>query len=73
MSPHYRRLTPPDLVDLAIEHNLHFDPVTQEGVTFNLIGAVSQFGKLGIVSIAASSEAAEALYGRTVRVPDAAC
>jgi len=73
VSPHYRRLTPPDLVDLAIEHNLHFDPVTQEGVTFNLIGAVSQFGKLGIVSIAASSEAAEALYGRTVRVLDAAC
>ncbi|MGO9514645.1 MAG: peptide ligase PGM1-related protein [Steroidobacteraceae bacterium] len=73
MNPHYRRLTPPDLVDLAIEHALHFDPVTQEGVTFNLIGAVSQFGKLGVVSIAASSEAADDLYSRTVRVLDAAC
>jgi hypothetical protein len=73
VNPRYRRLTPPDLVDLAIEHNLHFDPVTQEGVTFNLIGAVSQFGKLGVVSIAASSQAAEALYARTVKVLDAAC
>jgi hypothetical protein len=73
VKPHYRRLTPPDLVDVAIEHNLHFDPVTQEGVTFNLIGAVSQFGKLGVVSIAASSEGAEALYGRTVHALDAAC
>jgi len=42
-------------------------------VTFNLIGAVSQFGKLGIVSIAASPEAAETLYTRTVSVLDSAC
>ena len=42
-------------------------------MTFNLIGAVSQFGKLGVVSIAASSEAADDLYSRTVRVLDAAC
>ncbi len=73
VNPHYRRLTPTDLVDLAVEHDLHFDPVTQQGVTFNLIGAVSQFGKLGIVSIAASPEAAETLYGRTVSVLDSAC
>ncbi len=73
VNPYYRRLTPPDLVDLAIEHNLHFDPVTQEGVTFNLIGAVSQFGKLGVVSISSSSEAAEKLYARTVNVLDSAC
>ncbi len=73
VNPHYRRLTPTDLIDLAVEHDLHFDPVTQQGVTFNLIGAVSQFGKLGIVSIAASPEAAETLYGRTVSVLDSAC
>jgi len=73
MKPHYRRLTPTDLIDLAVEHDLHFDPVTQQGVTFNLIGAVSQFGKLGIVSIAASPEAAETLYTRTVSVLDSAC
>ncbi len=73
VNPHYRRLTPTDLVDLAVEHDLHFDPVTQQGVTFNLIGAVSQFGKLGIVSIAASAEAAETLYRRTVSVLDSAC
>jgi len=73
VKPQYRRLTPPDLVDLAIEHDLHFDVAAQQGVTFNLIGAVSQFGKLGIVSIAGSPEAAEEYYERTVRVLDAAC
>ena len=69
----YRRLTPPDLIDVAIEHNLHFDRTTQQGVTFNLIGAVSEFGKLGIVSIARSRAEAETLYHRTVHALDAAC
>jgi len=69
----YRRLTPPDLIDVAIEHNLHFDRTTQQGVTFNLIGAVAEFGKLGIVSIAHSPTEAELLYCRTVQALDIAC
>ena len=73
VKPHYRRLTPPDLVDVAIEEDLHFDRATEQGVTFNLIGAVSQFGKLGVVSIADSAAAAESLYERTVQALDAAC
>jgi hypothetical protein len=69
----YRRLTPPDLIDVAIEHNLHFDRTTQQGVTFNLIGAISEFGKIGIVSVARSRAEAERLYRRTVHALDAAC
>lgn len=69
----YRRLTPLDLIDVAIEHDLHFDRTAQQGVTFNLIGAVSEFGKLGIVSIAGSPAKAEMLYHRTVRALDVAC
>lgn len=69
----YRRLTPPDLIDVAVEHRLHFDQTSQLGVTFNLIGAISEFGKLGIVSIASSPAAAETLYQRTVGALDAAC
>jgi len=69
----YRRLTPPDLIDVAIEHNLHFDRTTLQGVTFNLIGAVAEFGKLGIVSIARSAAEAETLYHRAVQALDAAC
>jgi hypothetical protein len=69
----YRRLTPLDLIDVAIEHDLHFDRTAQQGVTFNLIGAVSEFGKLGIVSIAGSPAKAEMLYHRTVGALDVAC
>jgi hypothetical protein len=73
MKPSYRCLTPPDLIDVAVEHDLHFDQTTQQGVTFNLIGAVSEFGKLGLVSIAVSPAAAEDLYRSTVCALDAAC
>jgi len=73
VNPLYRRLTPPDLIDVSIEQGLHFDRSTQQGVTFNLIGAVSEFGKLGMVSIAASPAAAEALHRRAVHAIETAC
>jgi hypothetical protein len=71
-NPAYRRLTPDDLIDLAVEHDLHFDAARLEGVTFSLIGALSEFGKLGMVSIATTQERAQALYRRAVEVLDRA-
>lgn len=68
----YRRLIPEDLIDVAVEHDLHFDQTTQTGVTFNLIGALSEFGKLGTVCIADTPARALDLYGRTVEVLDRA-
>jgi len=68
--PAYRQLTPEDLIDLAVEHDLHFDQTSLEGVAFNLIGALSQFGKLGVVSIAAQPARAQQLHARTVEVLD---
>ena len=67
----YRRLIPEDLVDIVVRHRLHFDPTTQQGVVFNLIGALSEFGKLGLVCIADTPAAAHALFDRTVAVLDA--
>lgn len=64
----FKKLTPPDLIDIAICNGLHFDGSTQEGVMFHLIGAMSQHGKLGVLSIANSHERAEALYNKTISV-----
>jgi hypothetical protein len=66
----YRRLIPEDLIDIAVEQGLHFDQTIQQGVTFNLIGALSEFGKLGVVSIADSMEHASEAFERTVTVLD---
>jgi len=66
----YKGLTPSDLTDIAAMHQLHFDRTTQEGVAFQLIGALSEFGKLGLVCIGKSPERADALYRRTIDVLD---
>lgn len=67
----YRGLCPDDLIDIAVRHNLHFHAATGEGVAFHLIGALSEFGKLGVVCIGEKPERAEALYKKAVAVLDA--
>ena len=69
-NPNYRRLTPTDLIDIAVEHDLHFHSSTQTGVMFHLIGALSQFGKLGILCVGESHEHARGLYRETVEILD---
>ncbi len=72
VSERYRGLIPRDLVDIVVEHRLHFHGGMQEGVVFHLIGALSEFGKIGVLCIGASPARARALYDETVHVLDAA-
>lgn len=69
-SPAYRGLLPEDLFDLLVEHGIHFKHSTLTGVMFFMFGALSQFGKLGIISIGNSMEEAEELYRMTVAILD---
>jgi hypothetical protein len=66
-------LTPLDLMDIVILNGLHYDGTKQEGVMFHLIGALSQYGKLGLICIASSRERAEYFYGKTIEVLFAEC
>lgn len=68
--PAYRAFTPDDLIDVLVNHQLHFDSTRQQGVVFHLMGAISTFGKLGLVSIAPTSELAEAQYRRVEALLD---
>jgi hypothetical protein len=72
-SPAYIGLTPSDLIDIAMFHGLMYDSTTQEGVMFHLIGALSQYGKLGMMCIASSHERAKMLYERTIATLDYEC
>ncbi len=67
----YKGLTPHDLIDIAMFHGLHFDGATQKGVMFHMIGALSQYGKMGVVCIGESPEEAWSLYEKTLEVMDA--
>ena len=69
-SESYRGLLPEDLIDILTENRLHYSHATDSGVLFHLIGAVSEFGKLGLTAIGNSREEADALYYRTLEVLD---
>jgi hypothetical protein len=68
ISDQYKGLTPVDLIDIAMFHSLMFDGATQEGVMFHLVGALSEFGKVGVVCIGSTHERAKVYYDRVVEV-----
>lgn len=68
----YKGLRPDDLVDIAVYNKLHFHGPTQRGVVFHLIGALSRYGKIGIVAIGDNPKQAHFLYKQTLQVLDEA-
>ncbi|HSD66051.1 MAG TPA: peptide ligase PGM1-related protein [Vicinamibacteria bacterium] len=69
-SEQYRGLLPEDLVDILTVNKLHYSHGTESGVLFHLIGALSEFGKLGLTAIANSPAQVDDLYARTLEVLD---
>jgi hypothetical protein len=69
-SARYRGLLPEDLIDILTQNGLHYSPMNETGVLFHMIGALSQYGKLGLTAIGNSREEAEILYASTLRVLD---
>ena len=68
----YRGLLPEDVFDIIVCDGLHFDQARQLGTVFHIIGAVSEYGKLGMVNIAGTPEAARTLHDRTIESLDRA-
>ena len=66
--PAYVGLTPDDLIEIAVDNDLHFDAAAQQGVVFHLIGALSEYGKLGTVCVGDSRASAERFFQETVAV-----
>lgn len=66
----YRGLLPEDLIEILTETRLHYSHGTESGVLFHLIGAVSEFGKLGMTAIADTPADADAIYQRALAVLD---
>jgi len=67
-SEHYRGLTPHDLIEITTANGLLYNGSMQQGVTFHMIGALSQYGKLGILCIGATPQITLELYRKTVEV-----
>lgn len=66
----YKRLIPHDLLEIAISNELLYDSIKQCGVMFHMIGALSQYGKLGVVCIGETIDEAKAYYYKIIEVLD---
>lgn len=67
-SPAFRGLLPEDVVEILTLHRLAFDPQRETGVLFHMLGAVSQYGTLGLVAVGDDADEAERLYTQAARV-----
>ncbi len=67
----YRGLLPEDLIEIVTINRLDYSYRTETGVLFHMIGAISQFGKVGLVAIGNSRDEADAIYRKTLGVLDA--
>ena len=65
-----RGLLPEDLIEITTANRLHYSPGPETGVLFHMIGALSQFGKLGLTAIGNSRDEVEELYAHTLAVLD---
>ena len=72
-SENYRGLSPHDLIDIAMVNDLHYDGTSQEGVMFHLIGALSQYGKLGVVCVGSTPQRAREYYAKIVTILEKEC
>ena len=71
-SEKYKGLLPEDLIDITTFNGLHYNSSSNTGVVFHMIGALSQFGKLGVTCVGDSPEEAESLYQQTIEILDRA-
>lgn len=69
----YKGLLPQDLIDIVTYTGLHYNSSSNTGVVFHMIGALSEFGKIGVTCVGDSPEEAEQLYQRTLETLDWAC
>jgi len=69
-SPSYRTLTPDDLFDIVVRHDLHFDQTRQTGVVFHMMSALGELGRTGLTAVGNSHEDAKTTYERAVAVLD---
>ncbi|HYK42713.1 MAG TPA: peptide ligase PGM1-related protein [Thermoanaerobaculia bacterium] len=66
----YRGLNAEDLIEITTANRLHYDHGSESGALFHMIGALSQFGKVGLTAIGNSHEEAAAIQERATGVLD---
>ncbi|MGE5413391.1 MAG: peptide ligase PGM1-related protein [Syntrophomonadaceae bacterium] len=66
----YRGLCPEDLIDIMTMNRLHYSHGRETGALFHMIGALSQYGKVGLTAIGNSRDEADSLFAGTLEALD---
>lgn len=66
----YRGLLPEDLLDITTFNRLHYSHGTEKGVLFHMMGALSQYGKVGLTVIGNTVAEVDELYAGAIAVLD---
>lgn len=69
-SPAYRGLLPEDLFHIISRHGIGYRHATGTGTLFYMIGALSQYGKLGMTCIGNTATEAQDLFEKTITILD---
>jgi hypothetical protein len=62
------RLTPQDLLDIALMEDLHFNQATQTGSVFHMLSALPTHGYVGVTSVGDSAAEAQERYDAVVSI-----
>lgn len=62
------RLTPQDLLDIALMKDLHFNQATQTGSVFHMLSALPTHGYVGVTSVGNSASEAQDRYDAVVSI-----
>ena len=62
------RLTPQDLLDIALMRDLHFDQARQVGSVFHMLSALPTHGYVGVTSVGNSPAEAQERYDAVVEI-----
>jgi hypothetical protein len=71
-SPGYRGLLAEDFMDILAGSGIGFDAASETGAVFHMIGALSQFGKIGVTAIGNDRAGAQTIYRKVVEAFDRA-
>jgi PGM1 C-terminal domain len=66
----YRSFLPEDLIEILTLNGFNFSPHTECGALVYMLGALSQFGRVGLLAVGGSRDEADEVFGRTVQTLD---
>jgi len=69
-SERYRGILPEDLFDILTMNGMHYSHRTESGVLFHMIGALSEFGKVGLTAIGNDDDEVAGIYDKAIEVLD---